>query len=245
MRLLLLVLLLGVLFQACENDLGNSLQPKGGNGLLDNTADTLYYLALGDSYTLGEGIDTRERFPERLQARINQDHRDSVLMHPPTVIAKTGWTASQLLQEATRQASADAPYDLVTLLIGVNNQYQRLPFSAFERDHEALLKLAIEQAGGDTSRVVLLSIPDYTYTPFGHNLNDPEQVRSELNKYNGYIKTQAEIYGTSYINITPLSRQGLADPNLIAEDGLHPSGKMYEGWVNLLYNPVEGILGLQ
>ena len=244
-RLLLFALLLGGLFQACDNDRAEDSQPKAGAGLTENTADTLYYLAMGDSYTYGEGVAANERFPERLQARLNQNHSDSLLMHRPTVIAKTGWTASELLQEAAGHPMEDAPYDLVTLLIGANNQYQRLPFSAFERDYEALLELAVARAGGDTSQVVLLSIPDYTYTPFGQNLNDPDQVRAELSKYNGYIKNQAEAYGMVYMNITPLSRQGLADSGLIAADGLHPSGKMYESWVNLMLSKVEEVLSLQ
>jgi len=240
----LLVLLLGSL-GACsvEDDISPSGVKSPGQGGSEGQ-DTLFYLALGDSYTIGQGADTQDAFPVQLSARLNAVHQDSVFIHSPEIIAKTGWTSSDLLHQAEQADELNRPYDLITLLIGVNNQYQRLSFSIFERDLEDLLHFGIEAAGGDTSRLVLISVPDYAYTPFGQNHNDPAQISSEIEKYNGYLATQAEAYGIPFIDVTPLSREGLHNPELLAQDGLHPSAEMYAGWVNLMIRDVEKALSL-
>ena len=241
----LLLGLIGVLFSCSEDsDIGIPGE-KGPDGNRIESRDTLYYLALGDSYTIGASVNDQERFPSQLTARLNGVHHDSVVIASPELIAKSGWTSSNLLNAAEESVTLHRPYDLITLLVGVNNQYQQLPFITFERDLTDLLDFGIEAAGGDTSRLVIVSIPDYSYTPFGQNLSDPGQISSEIEKYNGYLIEQAEAYGIPFVDVTPLSREGLQDPNLLAGDGLHPSGEMYTGWVNLMLRDVEKALSLQ
>lgn len=240
----LILITIGTLW-SCNSDMDIApvdVNPKDGN---KTGTDTLYYLAMGDSYTIGASVEIQDCFPMQLAARLNLAHQDSVFLANPDIVAKSGWTSSNLLEAVAQEPYFNRPYDLVTLLIGVNNQYQQLPFSVFEQDMEDLLQIAIESAGGDTSRVVIVSVPDYAYTPFGQNLDEPAQITSEIEKYNGYLQAQATEYGIPFVNITPFSREGLQNPELLAEDGLHPAGKMYTGWVNLMLRDVEKALSLQ
>jgi lysophospholipase L1-like esterase len=192
--------------------------------------DTLRYLALGDSYTIGEGVNYSSNFPSQLVKQVNELPGERLYMLAPKVIARTGWTAARLLEEATSEILPET-YDFITLLIGVNNQFQRRPFSEFEEDYEALLAFALSKTGGDSSRLVLVSIPDYAYTPFGQNSSDPEQISFEIDKYNAFIEQKAAALHLTFVNITDISREGLAYPELLAPDGLHPSATMYEAWV--------------
>lgn len=240
----LLILVLAALW-SCSSDADVVAPDTGSEDNPNAGVDTLYYLALGDSYTIGTAVEMEDRFPVQLTTRLNAAHQDSIFLSAPDFIAKAGWTSSDLLEAAEKAQELNRPYDLVTLLIGVNNQYQQLPSEVFERDLEDLLQFGIEAAAGDTSRLVLVSVPDYAYTPFGQNAGDPARVSAEIEKYNGYLEEQAREYGISFVNVTPLSRAGLYDSTLLAEDGLHPSGKMYAGWVNLLFRDAEKALSLK
>lgn len=232
-------LLLG--FAVACGDANTSAEPE--NQAADTTAtdtDTssvppaqLHYLALGDSYTIGESVDYEERYPVQLVRRLADD---DIYFRDPTIIATTGWTTTQL-KDGIAEADLREAYDLVSLLIGVNNQYQNKPVDLYRTEFRELLETAIEFADRDTSRVFVLSIPDYAYTPFGQGRN-PEKISQELDLYNTINRDITAEYGITYFDITPISRQGLADPELVAADKLHPSGKMYAAWVDLLYEDV-------
>lgn len=184
------------------------------------------YLALGDSYTIGESVEVTERWPIQLRQAL-QDSGLSVA--EPKIIAETGWTTTEL-QEAIADTSLNSSYDLVSLLIGVNDQYDGLDFATYPQRFKQLLDTAIEFAGGDAKRVLVVSIPDYSVTPFGQQKN-PERISSELAQYNSINMALADSMGVHYVNITPGSQNAARDSSLTASDGLHPSGKMYSQWV--------------
>jgi acyl-CoA thioesterase I len=228
---LLLIIVLSAL--SCEKD---TFSPEAGVPLPKSPApaiDTLHYLALGDSYTIGEGVNYSENLPSQLVARANELHGDSLYFLPPSITARTGWDAAELLQQL-EQENLRSSYDLITLLIGVNNQYQGQAFSLFEEDYAELLEFALAKTDDAGGQLILLSIPDYAYTPSGQNSSDPMRVSTEIDKYNAYIEQQAELLDLAFVNITDISREGLEKPSLVASDGLHPSAKMYGRWVERL-----------
>jgi lysophospholipase L1-like esterase len=194
---------------------------------------TTDFLALGDSYTIGEGVEEADRWPVLLQ--------DSLVRHglelgQPQIIARTGWTTGELLA-AIREAGPEGPYALVSLLIGVNNQY-RGPLRGFTtegytREFNELLGIAIGLAGGDPQRVLVVSIPDYSVTPFVP-ADQKQRVAREIDDYNRINRELSQQAGARYADITPLSRQAATDPSLLAADQLHPSGRMYRQWLQLL-----------
>lgn len=183
------------------------------------------FLALGDSYTIGESVAEPERWPNQLAEKLK--------IPAPTIIATTGWRTDNL-KDAIDAASLKPEYDLVSLLIGVNNQYQGKPIEVYEREFEELLQTAIQLAKGKKKNVFVVSIPDYGFTPFGKPKQ--ERISTELDQYNTINKRIAAKYNIQYFNITPISRKGLEDTELVANDGLHPSGKMYAQWVELIYS---------
>ena len=189
-------------------------------------AQPMKYLALGDSYTIGESVAPEERWPVQLAERLRQQGRS---VEGPTIIATTGWRTDNLKNGMTI-ARLQPEYDLVSLLIGVNNQYQGKPLEPYKEEFEALLQEAIRLAKGDKNRVFVVSIPDYGYTPFGKSKQ--EKISRELDAFNEANRVIAEKWGVKYFNITDISRQGLDQPELVAADGLHPSGKMYSLWVD-------------
>ncbi len=187
------------------------------------------YLALGDSYTIGEMVPPADNFPNQVVRIMNSD---SVPFEPARIIAKTGWTTDEL-DEGIKTADLESPllpsYDFVTLLIGVNNQYRGRSVENYITEFEALLKKAIRFAGNKTEQVAILSIPDWGVTPFAEG-RDRQQVAKEIDAYNEASKKVAERYHIYYINITPWTREATADNGLLAGDGLHPSGKEYQRW---------------
>lgn len=187
------------------------------------------FLALGDSYTIGESVAESKRWPVQLVDELNKAGFSLV---SPEIIATTGWTTDEL-QEGIEKASPVAPYDLVSLLIGVNNQYRGRPLDEYKLQFEQLLKQAIELAGGEADRVFVVSIPDYGVTPFAANRN-PAKIGEEIDLFNEAGREIAQKYGIDFVDITPGSRKAAQDKELVASDGLHPSGKMYEDWVRLI-----------
>ena len=187
--------------------------------------EPLRYLALGDSYTIGESVTEKERWPVILAEALTQQ---GTSVGKPKIIAVTGWRTDNLIN-GINIAQLKDHYDLVSLLIGVNNQYQGKPVSEYEREYEDLIKTAIALAYGKKDRVFVVSIPDYGFTPFGKARQ--KEISTALDEFNAVNKKITEAYGISYFNITDISRLGLEDPELVASDGLHPSGKQYSLWV--------------
>jgi lysophospholipase L1-like esterase len=181
------------------------------------------FLALGDSYTIGESVSEEERWPNQLA--------DKLKIERPRIIATTGWRTDDL-KGAINSANLKDDYDLVSLLIGVNNQYQGKSSAQYEIEFEDLLKTAIQLAKGKSKNVFVVSIPDYGFTPFGKPKQ--ETITVQLDEFNIINKRIAEKYKIKYFNITGISRKGLEDPTLVAADGLHPSGKMYTQWVEVI-----------
>ena len=185
----------------------------------------LRFLALGDSYTIGESVSESDRWPVRLAAALRADGYN---IGDPTIIARTGWTTGDLLA-AMDQADLHGPYDLVGLLIGVNNQFQGRSEEEYREQFTTLLDRAIALAGNRPKHVIVLSIPDWGVTPFARSMNaDPKAVGAAIDRFNAINRQITINGGAAYIDITPLTR---ADTDLHADDGLHPSGAMYAKWV--------------
>ncbi|MBD3378703.1 SGNH/GDSL hydrolase family protein [candidate division KSB1 bacterium] len=184
------------------------------------------FLALGDSYTLGEGIPEQQSWPVQL---VNALNASGIAFKPPTVIAQTGWTTDELAK-AINASTLCKNFDLASLLIGVNNQYRSRPLKDFEKELAELLKIAIGFAGGDPRRVFVVSIPDWSVTPFA-NGRDRAKIAREIDEFNIVTKRQAEKQQVRFINVTGISRHAEANPDLLASDGLHPSADMYALWV--------------
>jgi len=188
---------------------------------------SIRYLALGDSYSIGESVDEAERWSNQLvQLLAVQGYQTEV-----TIIARTGWTTDELWQEIQAREIAP-PYGLVSLLIGVNNQYRGRGVEEYREQFVFLLSKSIEYAGGDVNRVFVLSIPDWGVTPFAAD-RDATQIAKDIDLFNSINREETEKAGAHYVDITPISREAVDDPSLIAADGLHPSGKMYNMWAEL------------
>jgi len=187
---------------------------------------TLQYLALGDSYTIGQSVDPVQAFPYQLKDRLTAQ---GYTVADPKIIAVTGWTTTDLINAIT-QANLTQKYDFVTLLIGVNNQYQGKSQAQYRTEFVQLLNTAIAFANGNKKHVFVLSIPDYSVTPFAQN-SDKARIASEIDQFNDINLYESSNAGVNYLNITDISRQAATDPTLIATDGLHPSAKMYSLWV--------------
>lgn len=205
-----------------------------------NQAQTtsLSYLALGDSYTIGEGVGLEDRYPMQLVREWNKNSK--VPFTAPLIIAKTGWTVDEL--EAGIQASPPAAegYDLVTLLIGVNNQYRGRSVESFAVDFEKMLQQAIIFAKGNKSRVIVLSIPDWGVTPFASQKGvDPDQVAKAINTYNRTKKEICEKQGIKFIDITDDYRMDGGLPKGVVEDQLHPSKLIYGQWSGKLLSELK------
>lgn len=182
------------------------------------------YLALGDSYTIGEKVSLEDRWPNQLAKLLAAEG----IVTEVTVIARTGWTVNELW--AGIQANPpEGPYDLVTLLIGVNDQYRGYAMDGYREDFGFMLNKAIQYAGGNPKNVIVLSIPDWGFTPFAAN-RDTEPISQQIDAFNAVNFEETKSVGAHYVDVTIISRMGMDDFELITGDRLHPSGKMYAMW---------------
>lgn len=196
------------------------------------------FLALGDSYTIGEGVAPGERWPSRLAELLRERN---LACADPDIIARTAWTTDELL-DAIEEARPRGPFDLVTLLIGVNDQYRSRPIEQFESGFRPALDQAIALARGGTRRVIAISIPDWGATPFAEG-RDRALIAREVGLYNQRARALTESRGVRWHDITETSRRMLGDPGLVVSDGLHPSGALYSDWAASLVPVVLEMLG--
>lgn len=195
---------------------------------------TYSYLALGDSYTIGEGLPIYESFPyQTVQLLRKAGHS----LYAAEIVAKTGWTTDEL-QTGINNSRLLASYDMVSLLIGVNNQYRGRSLEEYTQQFEALLQQAIGFAGKQSAHVFVLSIPDWGVTPFANGKNSAT-IAHEIDAFNAVNRFIAEKYSVNYIDITPGTRLAANDPSLLAADQLHPSGKEYGRWAEKLSGAVQ------
>lgn len=200
------------------------ISPEVNN--MPNTPKTFNILSLGDSYTIGESVCTACRFPEQLKDNlVNEFNKNDTFSL--NVIARTGWTTTNLIN-AIKNENLNTDYDLVTLLIGVNNQYQNISFSIYETEFPQLINSAISKAKSDKSNLIVISIPDYAFTPFGQG---DITISKGVDRYNNFAENYCNANNISYIYITDITRLGLINPELVATDGLHPSELAYSKFV--------------
>ena len=220
-----------LLVAGCTSDPG---QPSGKGEQIEEIS----ILALGDSYTIGEGVGEGERWPVQLAAALREQ---GVPATEPTIIARTGWSSGEL-EAAIQREAPQGTYELVSLLIGVNDQYRGLDIEEYRSQFRALLQQAVDFAGDEAGRVIVLSIPDWGVTPFAAG-RGRERIASEIDRFNEVNRQEAESLGTRYVDVTAISRRAAADGALIAGDGLHPSGQMYKAWVRLVLPEALAALG--
>jgi lysophospholipase L1-like esterase len=189
----------------------------------------LKLLALGDSYTIGEAVDESERWPVLLFKILNEA---GIVVKMPQIVAKTGWTTDELNQ-AIDDANIKETFHLVSLLIGVNNQYRGRSVENYKIEFEALLKRAINFAGNEPQNVFVLSIPDWGCTPFAEG-RDRQKIAEEIDAYNLVNKQISETLGVKWFDITLSTRKSIGDLSLLAADCLHPSGKNYKEWATIV-----------
>lgn len=189
---------------------------------------TIRFLALGDSYTIGQGVLEKDRWPVQLSTRL----KERGVLTELTIIARTGWTTDNLLFSL----SVNPPkghFDLVSLMIGVNNQYRGWEVEEYRTGFRLLLERAIALTGEKPDRVIVISIPDWEVTPYAERLANTASLY-DIDAFNQVNLQESQSYGVQYIDITPISRRVTRDENLLAPDGLHPSGEMYSLWVDVL-----------
>ena len=235
MKNYIILFLFAILSASCSNENETPI-------ITQNPIRNLNYLALGDSYTIGQSVCENCRFPVQLQDSIKNylSSSDNISLK---IVAQTGWTTTNL-KAAIANENLNATYDLVTLLIGVNNQYQNKPFGLYETEFPELLQTAITLAKGNLNHVIVVSIPDYAFTPFGLSVSNPSNISNQLDSYNSFAKNYAESLGVTFVNITDITREGLNNPTLVASDNLHPSELAYTEFVKRILPVAKIILGV-
>jgi lysophospholipase L1-like esterase len=202
-------------------------------------ADSSRFLALGDSYTIGEGVAADARWPAQLVALL---HAQGVVLGTPEIIARTGWTTDELAA-AMDATSLHPPYALVTLLIGVNNQYRGRDLNNYRGEFRSLLERAVELAGKRPQRVIVVSIPDWGVTRFGRaSGRDQAEIARAIDVYNAANAEIAKMLHVRYVDVTAVSRDGGDHVGMLVADGLHPSAAMYRRWAELVVPQVQAAL---
>ena len=221
MHRLLILFVLGALF-SCQT-------PADSEMLAKDDSTSISWLALGDSYTIGQGVNSSERFPaqtlELLKSR-------SIKTAQLTYVATTGWTSAQLDKSISQQNLVY--YDFVTVLIGVNDQFQGIDTSTYSKNFKSILNRAIQATRGESQHVLVMSIPDYSLTPEGKKL-DTTKIKREIDLFNTLNKRVAKDFKCQYLDITVLGREAKSNPAWVAKDGLHPSAIVYKNWANRIF----------
>ena len=234
----ILIFIVGLLMLSCmkSEDLINTHEKVSE----PTNNDTISYLALGDSYTIGQSVNEQARFPVQLMDSLKKNYEVKTQLD---IIATTGWRTDDLLNAMDRENPQSGNYNFITLLIGVNNQYQGRPIEQYITDLEVLIKRSLDLLEGKSQNLILVSIPDYGVTPFASSGNQ-QKIAIEIDNYNEIKEQMAVKFNTRYVYITDISKQAKYDLSLLASDELHPSGKMYGLWVDRIYPEMINILGL-
>ncbi len=203
---------------------------------IGHTAQPLRYLALGDSYTAGHGLKPAESWPYQLAAHV---HAKGLAIAEPVVIAVSGWTTANLLSALERK-SFEQPFDLVTLMIGTNDQFQGRDPMVFAKDLNTLIQKAVTLAGNDPAKVLVITLPDWSVTPYAVDLNRALIAR-DIDGFNGIVSALAAKNQAAYFDIAPASR-GQTQEDMFIDDGLHPSAKGYAGWAKAILPEVLRLL---
>jgi lysophospholipase L1-like esterase len=214
-----LFLLSFFLFAACTQQVSTPTPVSG-----ETVMPALRYLALGDSYTIGEKVSAKDRWPNQLAKLLESEGIQTEV----TIIARTGWTVNELW-EGIQANPPEGTYNLVTLLIGVNDQYRGYPVDGYREGFRFMLGQAIAYAGGDPDKVIVLSIPDWGFTPFAAD-RDTEPISEQIDEFNAVNLEETQRAGARYADVTLISRMAMDDFELITGDRLHPSGQMYAMW---------------
>lgn len=224
LKIIVFTVSFGVVFYGCISN-NSDETPNTENPA---TPKNFKLIALGDSYTIGQSVCESCRFPAQLKDSL-QTRYTTIDTFNLEIIAQTGWTTTNL-KNAISSANPPNDFDLVTLLIGVNNQYQNKPFELYETEFIELVDTAISLVGGNASKLIVVSIPDYAYTPFGQASN-ALNISTQLELYNTYAQTYCADNNLKYVYITDITQQGLDNPALVATDNLHPSTLAYTKFV--------------
>jgi len=234
----IVTIILSVFLLSCSSDEANSasVDPPIISIPKIPLESKIKIMALGDSYTIGQSVCETCRYPEQLKTSL-------AAIYPETsfslnIIARTGWTTSNLIS-AVNEQNPQSNYDLVTLLIGVNNQYQGINFSVYEKEFPELVTKAITLAKGDKKNVVVLSIPDYAFTPFGTMFGGTTKISTEISQYNTFAENYCKTNGVVFVSITEITQKGIENPGLVAGDGLHPSKEAYTLFVERILPKVK------
>jgi len=207
----------------------NIIENQDLNSIISNESP-LSLLALGDSYTIGEGVNEEERWPNQF---VQVAYENGIDFLTPRIIAMTGWKTYDLIN-GIESSNFEKKYDYVALLIGVNNQFNSRSINEFEDDLDKLL-IKINNLKKKDGSVLIISIPDWGSSPYGENM-DRNQISTEINTFNNSLKSFANINGLKYVDVTEISRRAINEPNLITSDNLHPSGLMYLEWAKKIFN---------